>query len=66
MKFARKIGYPLSFAGLVLYFPPLVKWLRPRYGEIGGLGGLILFAIGWALLLAHLAYRLGIEFHRKK
>jgi len=66
MKFARKIGYPLSFAGLVLYFPPLVKWMRPRLGEIGVLGGLVVFAIGWALLLAHFAYRLGIDLHRKK
>jgi hypothetical protein len=66
MKFALRIGYPLSFAGLVLYFPPLVQWLRPRYGQIGELGGLILFAIGWALLLAHLAFRLGIDVYRKK
>ena len=66
MKFARKIGFPLSIIGLILYSPPLVKWLTIRCGDIGRLGGLILFAIGWALLLGDLAFNLGIQSEKEK
>jgi hypothetical protein len=65
MKLAVFLGFPLSFLGLVLYFPPLVRWLTLMYGEVGRLGGVVTFAVGWSLLLAYLAFNLGMENYRR-
>ncbi len=61
MQFAKKIGLPLSIAGLVLYFPPLQTVLTQFFGEAGPLTVKIIFASGWALLLGYVAFNLGIE-----
>lgn len=61
MEYVKWFGYPLSAIGLVLSFPPLVQRLTSTLGEAGRLGGTVIFAIGWALLLAYLVFRLGME-----
>lgn len=66
MKFSMILGLPLSILGLILSFPPLQTLLGSRFGEIGGAGGTVMFASGWALLAAYLAFNLGMESQRKK
>ncbi len=65
MKLAVIFGFPLTFLGLFFYFPPIVKRLVFLYGDAGRLGGLVLFASGWALLLAYLAFNLGMQHQMK-
>lgn len=66
MDFARLLGYPLSILGIVLYSPPLEKWLSTIYGKAGSLSGLVVFAVGWALLFSYLVYNLGMNVQRSR
>ncbi|MGA7876755.1 MAG: hypothetical protein WCA08_13925 [Desulfoferrobacter sp.] len=59
MKLLRRIGFLLTLVGLVLYSPPVSKVLIAAWGKIGEIQGVIIFAIGWALLLADLVFHLG-------
>ena len=64
MKLLRRIGFLLTLVGLVLYSPPVSKALVAALGKAGELQGVILFAIGWSLLLADLVFHLGKQSQR--
>lgn len=64
MKLLRRIGFLLTLVGLVLYSPPVSKVLVAAWGKAGELQGVILFAIGWSLLLADLVFHLGKQSQR--
>lgn len=66
MKFVKIVGFVLTLAGLFLSFPPVARALTFNFGMIGGNGGLVIFAVGWALLLGHLAYSMTMERQREK
>ncbi len=61
MKFAMILGLPLSVIGLILYAPPLQKLLVALLGNPARIGAAIIFAAGWALLLGHLLFHLGMK-----
>jgi hypothetical protein len=61
MKWVRIIGFPLSALGLVLYSPPLVRLFTTMWGDSGRVGGLIVFAVGWAMLLGDLVFHMGFN-----
>ncbi|RJR34814.1 MAG: hypothetical protein C4576_25770 [Desulfobacteraceae bacterium] len=66
MKFVKITGFVLTLIGLFLSFPPVAKALTTKFGMIGGNGGLVIFAVGWALLLGNLAYSMTMERQREK
>lgn len=66
MKFVKIAGFILTVLGLGLSFPPVAKSLTLSFGKVGGNGGLVIFAVGWALLLGHLAYNMTLERQREK
>jgi hypothetical protein len=67
MKFLKKLGLLLCLLGLVMHVPQVVNWLTLYFGDtMGSCGGLVSFAIGWALLGACLAYSAGIKFQRAR
>jgi hypothetical protein len=59
-----RIGFALSILGFVFYF--LSPGFLGGYAEMGKSGGLILFAIGWALLLGSLFFNLGISAQKSR
>lgn len=61
MKFVKIFGFILTLAGLGLSFPPVAAALAVNLGELGSNGGLVVFAVGWALLLGALAFHVGLE-----
>ncbi len=61
MKFAKILGLPLSVIGLILYCTPLQRVLTHLLGGAARTGAAILFASGWALLLGHILYHLGMK-----
>lgn len=66
MKFAMIFGFIMTCIGLVLSFPPVVKELTVDLGQVGNLGGLIVFALGWASLAGYLAFNLGFDKEKGK
>jgi len=66
LKFIKIVGVILTVAGLCLSFPPVARALTLNFGKVGGDGGLVIFAVGWALLLGHLAYTMTLERQREK
>ena len=59
-----RIGFILSILGFVFYL--LCPGFLDSYAEIGRSGGLILFALGWALLLGSLFFNLGISAQKSR
>jgi len=66
LKLVKITGFVLTLVGLFLSFPPVARVLAFNFGMIGGNGGLVIFAVGWALLLGHLAYSMSMERQREK
>lgn len=65
MKLARQISIFLTFLGIVLYSPPVSHWFLAAWGRIGELQGVVIFAVGWAFLLADMVFHLGKESENK-
>ena len=66
MKFVKIFGFILTLVGLGLSFPPVAKGLAVNLGEVGSNGGLVIFAVGWALLLGSLAFHMGFERQKQR
>ncbi len=66
MEFAKILGFPLTLIGLILYSPPLQDLFARAFGPSASLSGLVVFAVGWALLLGYAAFNLGRESQEKK
>jgi hypothetical protein len=66
LKFVKIVGFIFTVIGLGLSFPPVAKALTFSFGQVGDRGGLVIFAVGWALLFGHLIYTLGLERQKEK
>jgi len=67
MKLMRKLGLFLCLLGLIMHVPQVVEWVTLYLSDaVGSVGGLVAFAMGWALLGADLAYSAGIKFQRTR
>jgi hypothetical protein len=66
LKFIKIVGFILTVVGLCLSFPPVAKALTFNFGQVGDRGGLVVFAVGWALLFGHLIYTMGLERQKEK
>ncbi len=65
MNFVKIIGLIFSVAGLVLYFPPVRQLLENLFGYAADLTGAIVFASGWALVLAYIVFNLGVQSQKR-
>ncbi|MEJ2657736.1 MAG: hypothetical protein P8012_11160, partial [Desulfobacterales bacterium] len=62
MKRVKKLGFSLSLVGLIMYIPPVMKSVTLLFGEtIARFGGVVSFAVGWAILGAALAFSAGFK-----
>ncbi|MGA8179632.1 MAG: hypothetical protein WB792_06205 [Desulfobacterales bacterium] len=67
MKVVKKLGYLLSLVGFIMYLPPMMELLTLHFGEtIGHFSGIVSFAIGWAILGAHLAFSAGFKYQHER
>ena len=67
MRVLSKLGILIAVCGLIIHFAPSVSGQPVQEGsDIGSFSGLIIFAIGWALLGATLAFSAGFKHQQQK
>ena len=67
MKIIKKIGLLLSILGLMMYIPPLMKYLTLCFGgTVGRFGGIVSFIIGWSLFGAVMVFSAGMNYQQRR